>query len=320
VLVERVLSGRPVAHVATELGISRATGHKWLARYRSEGVAGLADRPSRAHHIPTRTSPDIETRVLALRQERKLGPHRIAALVGLSASTVHAILARHGLSRLAWMDRPTGQLIRRYERDRPGELLHVDVKKLGRLRDGGGWRVHGRDSDQSRAARSTPRVGFDYVHAAIDDHTRLAYAEIHPDETAATCAGFLRRAARFFAAHGIDHVERVMTDNALAYRAPTPGAMPWPNSVPNAASPAATAPRPMARQSGSTAPCSTNGPTSAPSPPTPNAPQHYRSGCTPTTTTAATPRSAANHPSPASTTLLGTTPSGRPRRPGAGRW
>jgi len=84
---------------------------------------------------------------------------------------VHAVLTRHGLSRLAWMDRPTGQLIRRYERDRPGELLHVDVKKLGRLRDGGGWRVHGRDSDQSRAARSAPRVGFDYVHAAIDDHS-----------------------------------------------------------------------------------------------------------------------------------------------------
>jgi transposase InsO family protein len=218
VLVERVLSGRPVAHVATELGISRATGHKWLARYRSEGVAGLADRPSRAHHIPTRTSPEIETRVLTLRQTRKLGPHRIAPLVGLSASTVHAVLARHGLSRLAWMDRPTGQLIRRYERDRPGELLHVDVKKLGRLRNGGGWRIHGRDSDQSRAARRAPRVGFDYVHAAIDDHTRLAYAEIHPDETAATCAGFLRRAAGFFAAHGITHVERVMTDNALAYR------------------------------------------------------------------------------------------------------
>jgi len=135
------------------------------------GPVGLADRASRAHRVPGRTDTRIEQQIVTLRRERKLGPHRIAALLGLSASTVHAVLTRHGLSRLAWMDRPTGQLIRRYERDRPGELLHVDVKKLGRLRDGGGWRVHGRDSDQSRAARSAPRVGFDYVHAAIDDHS-----------------------------------------------------------------------------------------------------------------------------------------------------
>jgi len=182
------------------------------------GPVGLADRASRAHRVPGRTATRIEQQIVTLRRERKLGPHRIAALLGLSASTVHAVLTRHGLSRLAWMDRPTGQLIRRYERDRPGELLHVDVKKLGRLRDGGGWRVYGRDSDQSRAARSAPRVGFDYVHAAIDDHSRLAYAEIHPDETAATCAGFLRRAASFFAQQGIPRIERVMTDNALVYR------------------------------------------------------------------------------------------------------
>ena len=117
------------------------------------GPAGLADRASRAHRVPGRTATRIEQQIVTLRRERKLGPHRIAALLGLSASTVHAVLTRHGLSRLAWMDRPTGQLIRRYERDRPGELLHVDVKKLGRLRDGGGWRVHGRDSDQSRASQ-----------------------------------------------------------------------------------------------------------------------------------------------------------------------
>jgi len=182
------------------------------------GPVGLADRASRAHRVPGRTATRIEQQIVTLRRERKLGPHRIAALLGLSASTVHAVLTRHGLSRLAWMDRPTGQLIRRYERDRPGELLHVDVKKLGRLRDGGGWRVYGRDSDQSRAARSAPLVGFDYAHAAIDDHSRLAYAEIHPDETAATCAGFLRRAASFFAQQGIPRIERVMTDNALVYR------------------------------------------------------------------------------------------------------
>ncbi|RZT84978.1 transposase IS481 family protein [Pseudonocardia sediminis] len=218
VLIERVLSGRPVAHVAAELGISRATGYKWWARYRAEGPTGLIDRPSHAHHIPSRTTPEAEARVLALRRERKLGPHRIAPLTGLPASTVHAVLVRHGLSRLAWMDRPTGQLIRRYERDRPGELVHVDVKKLGRLRDGGGWRAHGRDSIEHRRARYGTRVGYDYIHAAIDDHTRLAYAEIHPDEQATTCAAFLRRATTFFHDHGITHIERVMTDNALAYR------------------------------------------------------------------------------------------------------
>ncbi len=136
----------------------------------------------------------------------------------MPASTVHAVLTRHGLHRLAWLDRPTGQLVRRYERDRPGELVHVDVKKIGRLRDGGGWRVHGRDSKQRNRARTGPRVGYEYVHAAIDDHTRLAYAEIHPDEKTDTCAGFLHRAAAWFAAHGIEHIERVMTDNAMAYR------------------------------------------------------------------------------------------------------
>jgi transposase InsO family protein len=221
VLVERVRSGRPVAHVAAELGVSRATGYKWWARYRAEGLAGLLDRPCRAHRIPGRTSPELERQVVTVRRERKLGPHRIGPLVGLPASTVHAVLLRHGLSRLAWMDRPTGELIRRpvrYERARPGELVHVDVKKLGRLRDGGGWRTHGRDSDQHRRTRNAPRVGFDYVHAAIDDHTRLAYAEIHPDETGPTCAAFLRRAASFFTTHGIDSIERVMTDNAMAYR------------------------------------------------------------------------------------------------------
>ncbi|GAA1303134.1 IS481-like element IS1649 family transposase [Pseudonocardia xinjiangensis] len=218
VLIQRVLSGRPVAHVAAELGISRATGYKWLSRWRSEGPAGLHDRPSRAHRIHNRTAPALEQQIVALRVERKLGPARIAPLVGLPTSTVHAVLTRHRLARLAWLDRPTGTLIRRYERAHPGELVHVDVKKLGRLRDGGGWRVRGRDSHERRRSRSGPRVGFDYIHAAIADHTRLAYAEIHPDEKTDTCAGFLRRAATALADHGIDRIERVMTDNALAYR------------------------------------------------------------------------------------------------------
>jgi transposase InsO family protein len=225
-LVRRVVvEGRPVAHVVKELGCSRATGYKWLARWRAEGPAGLVDRSSRAHRLPGKTPPATEARVLALRAGRKLGPARIGPLLGMPASTVHAVLTRHRMHRLAWLDRPTGQLVRqvhRYERARPGELIHVDVKKLGRLREGGGWRVHGRDSAQrthSRAEQAAGRrVGYEYVHCAVDDHTRLAYAEIHPDETTTTCAQFLRSAAAWFQSVGIDRIERVLTDNAMAYR------------------------------------------------------------------------------------------------------
>ena len=221
-LVERVAAGRPAAHVAAEMGISRATAYKWLARYRAEGGAGLLDRSSRPRSCPTRTDPVLEAAILALRRDRRLGPARIAGVLGLNPSTVHRVLVRHRMARLAWLDRPSGQVIRRYERTRPGELVHVDVKKLGVIRPGGGWRAAGRGSWQDLRARSElyrgRRVGFDYVHAAIDDHTRLAYAEIHPDETGQTCAGFLLRAAAWFAAHGITRIERVMTDNAFAYR------------------------------------------------------------------------------------------------------
>lgn len=132
----------------------------------------------------------------------------------MPASTVHRVLTRHGLNRLSFLDRPTGQVIRRYERERPGELIHVDVKKLGRIPDGGGHRTLGRQA--GRATRSN--VGFDYIHSAVDDHSRLAYSEIHPDEKVATCAGFLTRAAAFFHDQGITRIERVLTDNAWAYR------------------------------------------------------------------------------------------------------
>ncbi|MCX5231357.1 IS481 family transposase [Streptomyces sp. NBC_00233] len=212
-LVERVCSGRPVAHVAAEMGISRATAHKWIRRWRAEGEAGLHDRPSRPRTTPHRTAAAVEDRVCDLRQSRKLGPARIGPIVGLPTSTVHRILTRHRLNRLAWLDRPTGTVIRRYERDRPGELIHVDVKKLGRIPDGGGHRTNGR-----QAGRPIRGMGFDYVHSAVDDHSRLAYSEIHPDEKVATCAGFLARAAAFFHSQGIDRIERVLTDNAWAYR------------------------------------------------------------------------------------------------------
>ncbi|MGW5049496.1 IS481 family transposase, partial [Streptomyces griseoluteus] len=212
-LVERVRSGRPVAHVAAEMGISRATAHKWIRRWRTEGEAGLRDRSSRPHTTPHRTASAVEDRVCDLRQSRKLGPARIGPIVGLPASTVHRILTRHRLNRLAWIDRPTGTVIRRYERERPGELIHVDVKKLGRIPDGGGHKTNGRE-----AGRPIRGMGFDYVHSAVDDHSRLAYSEIHADEKVATCAGFLTRAAAFFHAQGITRIERVLTDNAWAYR------------------------------------------------------------------------------------------------------
>ncbi|MFG3322447.1 IS481 family transposase [Streptomyces sp. NPDC048171] len=212
-LVERVRTGRPVAHVAAEMGISRVTAHKWFRRWRAEGEQGLHDRSSRPRTTPHRTPAATEAQACRLRQDRKLGPARIAPILGLPASTTHRILVRHGLNRLAFLDRPTGEIIRRYERDRPGELVHVDVKKLGRIPDGG-HKVLGRQA--GRVTRSN--VGFDYIHSAVDDHTRLAYSEIHGDEKAATCADFLRRAAAFFTAHGIDRIERVLTDNAWPYR------------------------------------------------------------------------------------------------------
>jgi transposase len=208
-LVRRVRFGRPPAHVAAEMGVSRATAYKWLRRFDAEGDAGLADRSSRPHCSPTRTPVEVETSICALRRTRKFGPARIAYELDLAPSTVHRVLVRQGLSRLAWMDRPTRRVIRRYERERPGELVHVDIKKLGRLRDGGGWRAHGRAA--VRRNSYGVRVGFEYVHSAVDDHSRLAYSEILPDELGTSCAGFLERAIRFYRKHNVT-IERVLTD------------------------------------------------------------------------------------------------------------
>ena len=152
ILVERIASGRPAAHVAAEMGISRTTAYRWWNRYRSEGDAGLFDRSSRPRSCPHRTSAELESRVVDLRRDRKLGPARIGLIVGMPTSTVWQVLVRHGLNRLSWMDRPTGRVIRRYERSTPGELVHIDIKKLGRIPDGGGWRALGRQQGQHNSA------------------------------------------------------------------------------------------------------------------------------------------------------------------------
>ena len=210
IMVERIAAGRPVAHVAAEMGVSRKTADKWWRRWQADGEAGLDDRSSRPHRCPHQTPKRVEERIVRLRQRRKLGPARISSIVGVPASTVHRVLCRHGLNRLAWMDRPTGQVIRRIHTDRPGELVHVDVKKLGRIPPGGGWRAHGRGNVKHH------RVGYDFIHSAIDAHSRLAYSEILANEQGPTCAGFWNRAQQFFAEHAIT-VEAVMTDNARNY-------------------------------------------------------------------------------------------------------
>jgi transposase InsO family protein len=213
-LVLRIAAGRPVAHVAAEMGISRPTAYKWWHRFEAEGVAGLIDRSSRPHGCPHRTPAALEAQVIELRQATKLGPVRLAARLGLPASTVHRILVRAGLNRLAWLDRATGEAIRRIHTTRPGELVHVDVKKLGRIPPGGGWRTRGRSADTHHKRHN---VGYAYLHTAIDAHSRLAFTEAHDDERAQTCAEFWHRAQAFFARHGIT-VHAVLTDNAWAYR------------------------------------------------------------------------------------------------------
>jgi transposase InsO family protein len=220
-LVERVLAGHRPADVAHQMGCSRATAYKWLRRYAAEGRPGLIDRPSRPHHCPHRTPATIEARILEARRVHRRGADWIGAELGVASSTVGRVLARHQVPRLSACDALTGEPVRRgpmsrvrYERERPGELIHIDIKKLGRIPEGGGWRAHGRGPKPSiRRA-----VGYDYVHSAIDDHSRLAYCEIHPDERGETCAAFMARAAAFFCDHGITRIERVMSDNALNYR------------------------------------------------------------------------------------------------------
>ncbi|WP_420873277.1 IS481-like element ISMyma4 family transposase [Mycobacterium marinum] len=224
-MVQRYRAGWFKARIAEAMGVSRKCVSTWIGRFEAEGMAGLLDRSSRPHTMPTRTSAVLENQIVAWRRRQRCGPEEIAAKLGVSARTVSRVLRRRGIPYLRDCDPMTGVVIRaskttavRYERARPGELVHMDVKKLGRIPVGGGWRAHGRGRGRGGNRNRRHGSGFDYVHSLVDDHCRLAYSEILPDEKGATCAGFLRRAAAYFARHGIAGIEWVMTDNAWAYR------------------------------------------------------------------------------------------------------
>jgi transposase InsO family protein len=216
--------GWPLRRAAERFQVSPTTAARWAARYRQHGPVGMADRSSRPHHSPARLPQRTERRIIGLRVSQRLGPARIAFRLGLNPSTVYQVLARYGCPKLACLDRGSGVPVRRYERDAPGELVHVDVKKLGNIPDGGGWRVAGRAQGKRNALASTtvrkgnhPVLGYGYLHTALDDHSRLAYTEILPDERKDTAAAFLRRAHAWYATLGIT-IERVLSDNGGCYR------------------------------------------------------------------------------------------------------
>ena len=222
-IVHRVRElGTPAAHVAKAMGVSRQCVYKWLDRFAQEGVDGLHDRSSRPHRMPTKTSDEVESVVVAARLEHRRGQDWLGPELDLAPRTVSRILRRHDLPRLCDCDPLTGVVIRaskstavRYERETPGELGHMDVKKVGRVPDGGGWRAHGRQIGRTSKQKKA-KPGFDYVHSLVDDHSRFAYSEVLPDETAPTCTAFFARAVDAFADVGID-LRAVMTDNHWSY-------------------------------------------------------------------------------------------------------
>ena len=218
--------GWSVAHAAAFFHVAWPTAKRWARRYAAMGPEGMTDRSSRPHRMPGRTSSQLVRQVVALRWRKRLGPVAIGAQLSMPASTVHAVLTRCRLNRLHHIDVRTGEVVRRYEHDRPGAMIHVDVKKLGNIPDGGGWRYVGRQQgkknraatpDKPRNVHRGPKIWTAFVHTVIDDHSRVAYAEIHDDETAATAIAVLRRAVSWFAARGVT-VQRVLSDNGSAYK------------------------------------------------------------------------------------------------------
>jgi transposase len=302
-VVER---GWTYAAAAKMFMVAPRTAKKWADRYRAEGVTGMCDRSSRPHNSPTKTSPQVVREIVRLRWRHRLGPVQIAGRLGMQGSTVHAVLVRCRINRLSHIDRVTGEPLRRYEHPHPGSLIHVDVTKFGNIPDGGGHKFLSRQQSRANAIATAlrtgergkhyrPLIGTAFVHTVIDDHSRMAYAEIWTDEKAATAVGVLERAVAWFADHGVT-VERVLSDNGSAYRSHA-----WTDACAALAITAKrtrpTDPRPTARSNGSTArspmaghtPASTNQPQTA-TPPCPG-------GSTSTITIASTPPSEANRQS-----------------------
>jgi transposase InsO family protein len=218
----------PVAQAARRFEVSWRTAKRWADRYADFGADAMNDRSSRPHHSPARTPQPMIRKIVHLRCKQRLGPVQIGGRLGMPASTVHAVLTRCRLHRLSHIDRVTGEPVRRYEHPHPGAMLHVDVTKYGNIPDGGGWRYVGRtqgDRNREATAKRTgqrgrdyePRVGTAFVHTVVDDHSRIAYAEIRNDEKAATAIDVLRNAVTWFAARGVT-IERVLSDNGSAYK------------------------------------------------------------------------------------------------------
>jgi transposase InsO family protein len=212
--------GWPLRRAAERFQVSPTTAARWARRYREAGEAAMADRSSRPLRSPRRTPTRTERRIIKLRVIRRWGPARIGFLLGLHPSTVHRVLSRYRLARLAWLDRTTGRSVRRYEHAAPGDLVHVDIKKLGKIPDGGGWRALGRAAGgrnrHKHSPGSSPVIGY-HLHTALDDHSRLAYSKLLPDERKETAAAFWHRAAAWFTSCGIT-VQQVLTDNGACYR------------------------------------------------------------------------------------------------------
>jgi transposase InsO family protein len=219
--------GWTLRRAAERFQVSVNTASRWAGRYRDGGEAAMVDRSSRPHHSPRRTPTRTERRIIGVRVTRRWGPARIGFLLGIHPSTVHRVLARYRLARLRWLDRPTGRVIRRMEPDACGDLVHVDVKKLGKIPAGGGWRMRGRavgnrnaQADKSTGLRSRngdPARGYHFLHTAIDGHSRLAYSELLADECKDTAAAFWLRADAWFTQCGF-RVRKVLTDNGSCYR------------------------------------------------------------------------------------------------------
>lgn len=281
-LCQRIEGGRPVASAAASMGISRDRAYVWWHRYQEEGLAGLVDRSSRPHRCPTRTKASRERRIETLRRNRGLGPARIAGIVDMHASTVHRVLVRQGLNRLDHLDRVTREPIRRIEMSRPGELVHVDIKKLSRIPKGGGWRAHGRSV--SRGQHHRTKVGYAFVHSAVDGYSRIAYSEVLPTR---------QRRPPSPSGSGRSVTSPTSGSPSNGFSPTTAAAIDRRGSTrpSDASATASLAPidrRPMARWNASTAPCSVNGPISGPGPQRVNAIEPLTVGSTSTTITGTT--------------------------------